>query len=40
MSPTVIAAIAGFLTIAILCTVISICACSVAGNADRNMGEK
>ena len=40
MSPTFIAAIAALLTIAILCTVISICACVAAGNYDHETGEK
>lgn len=40
MDSTVIAAIAGALSIAIICTVISICVCAVAASADRSMGEE
>lgn len=38
--PIIIQALAGAISIGILCTVISICACAAAGNADRNMGKK
>ena len=40
MSGHFIAALAGFFTIAILCAVISICACVAAGNYDHETGEK